>query len=218
MSIKEELTKSQIAFLVKHKISEELLINAKGSDVTEELSQRMIEEEKAFAYNTSECAANKNHQFKTQDGQCPQCSTASIQAALKEYETGYVYIIGSVKAGLVKVGSATEIVKRVKSLNGSASKFANCDDWEMLFYAKTNKIGRIVRLIQDKLGNYLDTRQYNKTDKPQKANELFRCSYNKAKQAFIDVHEEQQINFSQKVEKSGITDYYQFRNLIATAV
>lgn len=217
MSIKEELTKSQVAFLEKHKISEELLINAHGSEMTEELSQKMSDQEKAFAYNTSECPSNKNHQFKTSDGLCPQCNTPSIQHALKEYEAGYVYIIGSVKAGLVKVGLATEIVKRVKSLNGAASKYAGCDDWEMLFYAKTTKIGKTVRMMQEKLSNYLDTRQYSKTEKPQKANELFRCSYNKAKQAFMDVHEEQKIEFTQRVEKSGITDSYQFRNLIVVS-
>ena len=218
MSIKEELTKSQVAFLEKHKISEELLINANGGDITEELSERMSEEEKAFAYNTSACDKNKNHQFKTRDNVCPQCNTSSIQLALKEYEAGYVYIIGSVKAGLVKVGMATEIVKRVKTLNGTASKFANCDDWEMLFYAKTTKIGKTVRMIQEKLSNYLDTRQYTKSDKPLKGVEMFRCSYNKAKQAFIEVHEEQLLEFTQKVEKSGITDSYQFRNLIVAAV
>lgn len=218
MSNKQEFTKSQLAFLEKHKISEDLLLNAEGSGITEEVSQKMKDGEKILAYNTSECPANKNHPFKTFEGNCPQCSSANLQSALKEYESGYVYIIGSVKAGLVKIGSTTEIVKRVKSLNSAASKFANCDDWEMLYYAKTSKIGMVVREIQGKLANYLDTRQYTKIEKSPKTNELFRCSFNRAKQAFTEVHEEQMIEFTQKVEKSGITDYYQFRNLIATAV
>ena len=218
MSIKEELTRSQIAFLDKHKISEDSLINANGSGMTEELRQRMAEEEKIVAYNSSECTVNKNHRFVISDGHCPQCSTTSLQNALKEYEDGYVYIIGSVKAGLVKIGLTTEIVKRVKSLNGTASRFAGCDDWEMLFYAKTTKIGKTARLIREKLENYLDTRQYTKSDKPQKAAELFRCSYNKARQAYIEVHNEQMLEFTQKVEKFGIIDSYQFRNLIATTV
>ena len=218
MSIKEELTKSQVAFLNKYKISEELLIDAGGSEMTEELSQRMSDEEKAFAYNTLECPSNKNHQFKTRDGICPQCQTSSVQTALKEYEDGYVYIIGSVKAGLVKIGSASEIVKRVKSLNGTASKFANCDDWEMLYYAKTTRIGKTVRMIQEKLSNYLETRQYSKGEKAQKGVEMFRCSYGKAKQAFLDVHVEQMTEFTQKVEKSAIIDSYQFSNLIVAAV
>jgi hypothetical protein len=217
MSIKEELTKSQVAFLEKHKISEELLINANGCGMTEELSQRMSDEGKAFAYNTAECSSNKNHQFKTREGECPQCHTPSIQYALKEFETGYIYIIGSIKAGLMKVGLATEIVKRVKSLNGTASKYGGFDDWEMLYYAKTSKIGRVERLAQEKLSNYLDTRQFGKAEKLQKGNELYRCSFNRAKKALTDVQEEQVIEFTQKVEKSGITDYYQFRNLIAAA-
>jgi hypothetical protein len=218
MSNKQEFTKSQLAFLEKHNITEDRLLNAEGSAMTEEVVQKMKDGELILAYNTSACAANKNHPFKTSEGNCPQCSSANLQSALKEFESGYVYIIGSVKAGLVKIGSTTEIVKRVKSLNSASSKFANCDDWEMLFYAKTKKIGMVVREIQEKLSNYLDTRQYNKSEKSPKANELFRCSFNKAKQAFTEVHDEQMIEFSQKVEKSGITDYYQFRNLIATAV
>ncbi|NEU07362.1 GIY-YIG nuclease family protein [Flavihumibacter sp. R14] len=218
MSIKEELTRSQVAFLEKHKIAEDSLINANGGGMTEELRQRMIDEEKIVAYNSSECTVNSNHRFVTQDGHCPQCIKVSLQNALEEYEDGYVYIIGSVKAGLVKIGLTTEIVKRVKSLNGTASRFAGCDDWEMLFYAKTTKIGKTARLIREKLENYLDRRQYTKIDKPQKTAELFRCSYNKARQAYIEVHNEQMLEFTQKVEKFGIIDSYQFRNLIATTV
>ena len=214
MSIKEELTRSQLAFLKKHDISEDLLIDANGSEMTENLSQQMLEEEKILAYNTAECSANKNHNFLTTEGDCPQCHTASLQTALKEYQTGYIYIIGSVQAGLMKLGSATEIVKRVKTLNGSASKYGGFDDWEMLFYAKTINIGKVERMAQDKLTSYLDTRQFQKSDRAAKGSELFRCSYTRAKKALTDVQEELALDLTQKVEKSAILYNYQFRNLI----
>ena len=217
MSIKEELTKSQIAFLDKHKISEDLLINANGGEMTEGLSQQMSEEEKILAYNTAECSGNKNHNFLTSEGDCPQCHTASLQTALKEYQSGYIYIIGSVQAGLMKTGAATEIVKRVKTLNGAASKYGGFDDWEMLFYAKTINIGKVERMVQEKLASYLDTRQFQKSEKAAKGSELFRCSYTRAKKALMDVQEELGLEFTQKVEKSAILYNYQFRNLIVPA-
>jgi hypothetical protein len=217
MSIKEELTKSQLAFLDKHKISEDLLLNANGSGMTEELSLRMSEEGKILAYNTSECSANKNHNFITPEGDCPQCHTASIQTALKEYQTGYIYIIGSVQAGLTKVGAATEIIKRVKSLNGAASRYGGFDDWEMLFYAKTSNIGKVERKVQEGLASYMDTRQFRKSEKMPKGSQLFRCSYNRVQKALTDVQEELAIEFTQKVEKSAILYNYQFRNLIVQA-
>jgi len=217
MSIKEELTKSQIAFLEKHKISEDLLINADGNGMTEELGLRMSEEGKILAFNGSQCPANKNHNFITREGACPQCHTASLQTALKEFQTGYVYIIGSVQAGLIKVGAATEIIKRVKTLNGAASKYGGFDDWEMLFYAKMVNIGKVERMVQEKLASYLDTRQFLKSEKMPKGSELFRCSYTRAKKALTDVQEELELEFTQKVEKSAILYNYQFRNLIVPA-
>jgi hypothetical protein len=217
MSIKEQFSRSQIAFLDKHKISEDLLINADGNGMTEDLNLRMSEEGMILAYNTSECSANKNHTFLTAEGECPQCHTATIHAALKEYQTGYIYIIGSVQAGLMKVGAATEIIKRVKTLNGAASRYGGFDDWEMLFYAKTINIGKVERMVQEKLTSYLDTRQFLKSEKTPKGSELFRCSYTRAKTALMDVQEELALEFSQKVERSAILYNYQFRNLIVRA-
>jgi len=117
----------------------------------------------------------------------------------------------------MKTGAATEIVKRVKTLNGAASKYGGFDDWEMLFYAKTINIGKVERMVQEKLASYLDTRQFQKSEKAAKGSELFRCSYTRAKKALMDVQEELGLEFTQKVEKSAILYNYQFRNLIVPA-
>ena len=210
------LSKHQQDFLKKHRIPLDILIDAQGGPMSTELKQRMINEEKHLAYNTRSCSANSSHNFKTNAGHCPQCNTAVIAFSLREYLTGFIYLAGSKKGELIKIGLTNEIAGRIKTLNSAESKYGGYEDWEILFHVKADSAGKVERMIQEKLKKYEDSRQYEKSGNLQSAKELFRCSFKTAKSAFLDVLSDENANFNQLTEKpETIISGYLFRNLIA---
>lgn len=212
MTIKHLLTKEQETFIKKHKIPEELLFDAEGNDIAD-VQQNMSDANKVIAYNTSACTENENHTFKTIGGYCPQCDTARIALVLREHKTGYIYIAGSRRGSLIIIGSANETKSKTMTLNLTNSKFGGYDDWELLFNAKTETIGRVERLFQQKLVEYKASYQSEKVGKLQNGGEFFRCSYLKTKDAFDALQGEEQFQFTQVSEKKHLIFDYQFKNL-----
>jgi hypothetical protein len=213
MSIKHLLTKEQESFIKKNKIPEDLLFDAQGAEMSIELMQEMSTMNKVLAYNTMACDVNASHNFKTISGLCPQCDTSNIASALREYKTGYIYLAGSKKSQLIKVGSANETKDSIKTLTKSESKSGGFDDWELLFHAKTETLGRTERMIQQKLSEYKASYPHEKSGKLLNGSELYRCSYNKVKDALAEVQDEEHFEFMQVKEWKHMIAEYQFKNL-----
>lgn len=217
MTMKHLITKEQETFLKKHKISSELLFDAQGEDISENLQKSMTEADKVIACNTAPCTEDDTHTLRTIGGFCPQCDTTKIAAALRELKPGYIYFSGSKRGGLIKIGSTNEGKSKTLTLNLSTARDGGYDDWELLFSAKTPTLGRVERLITDKLAEYKAAYQSEKSGKLQNGGELYRCSFLKAKEAYLAVTEENQFDFTQVSEKKHITSEYQFKNLKMTA-
>lgn len=213
MIIKNPLNKEQKDFMKKHQIPEDLLFDANGEGFSEELKQNMSEANKVLAYNAVGCEANTDYNFINIEGDFVQGDTDKIPFALRTYKTGYIYIAGSIKAHLIKVGSSNEVKDRIKSLNISTAKSGGYDDWELLLQAKTTTLGKVERLFQQKLVEYKSSAQYEKHGKIQNGGELYRCSYNKAKEVLTALEEEEKIEFTQINEKRHLLSEYQFKNL-----
>jgi hypothetical protein len=213
--IKNVLTKEQKDFIKKYKIPEELLFDALGEGFSEDLQQRMVDESKAFAYNAEACIMDADHNFRTIGGACAQCEPSKIASALREYKTGYIYLSGSVKGGLIKIGSSNETKDRIITFSIPSSKFAGYDDWELLFHAKTAMLGRVERLVQERLAEYKADYHPEKSGKLLNGGELYRCSYLKAKEAVMALNEEGAYELSQTNEKRHLISEYQFKNLRA---
>lgn len=210
MIIKTPLTKEQKDFIKKHQISEDMLIDANGEAMSDDLKQRMLETEKVIAYNVGG-AENNDYNFTDIDGVFVQGDTDRIPFALRTYKTGYIYIAGSKKNHLIKVGSSNEVNDRIKSLN-IASKSGTIDDWELILQAKTTSLGKVEKMFQQKLSEYKSSSQYEK-GKLQNGGELYRCSYNKAKEAMTAAEGEEQFEFTQISEKKHLITEYLFKNL-----
>ena len=120
MIIKNLLTKEQKEFMKKHQITEDLLIDANGGELSEELKQTMAENKKVLAINVNSIHADADHDFINIDGVCVQHDLEKIPFAIRTYKTGYIYIAGSKKAHLIKVGSSNEIKDRIKTLDISS--------------------------------------------------------------------------------------------------
>ncbi len=216
MIIKHELTKDQESFIKKHKISDDLLIDAQGEEMTADFIQKMSDTDKVIAYNTGPCSEDDNHNFKTIAGFCPQCDTGKIAFALRENKPGYLYLAGSRKGELIKVGSTSDSKDRIKNLNITKSKCAGFDDWELLYEARTIALGKAERIIQQKLSEYKAAYQHEKIGKLQNGSELYRCSYTKAKDAVAALESESEMEFTQINERKYLLTEYNFKNLKAT--
>lgn len=215
MIIKNLLTKEQKEFMKKHQITEDLLIDANGGEMSEELKQSMAENQKVLAINVNSIHADADHDFINIDGLCVQHDLEKIPFAIRTYKTGYIYIAGSKKAHLIKVGSSNEVKDRIKTLDISTTKNAGFDDWELLFQAKTTTLGKVERLFQSKLSDYKSSSQFEKGRKLQNGGELYRCSYNKAKEVMTPVEGEEEFEFTQVTEIRHLLSEYQFKNLRA---
>jgi hypothetical protein len=215
MIIKQTLTKVQADFIKKHKISDELLIDAQGNNFSEELKAEMYAQQKSIAYNVTGCPENDNHTFHTIEGFCPECHPLKLAVALIENKTGYIYISGSIKGNLIQVGSAVEAKDKIKTINSFSAKYGGYDDWELLFYAKTESLGKAERMTQEKLSDYKAVHVQEKATKLKNGIEIYRCSYNKAKLAMTELLDAAQFEFTQINEKRHFTPEYQFKNLIS---
>lgn len=212
---KQTLTKVQADFIKKHKISDDLLIDAQGNAFSEDLQNEMYAHQKSIAYNVTGCPENDNHSFQTIDGYCPECDLTKLAVALIENKTGYMYIAGSIKGNLIQVGSAVEAKDKIKTINSFSAKYAGFDDWELLFYAKTETLGKAERLTHQKLSDYKAVHVQEKATKLKNGIEIYRCSYNKAKLAMSELLDAEQFEFTQINEKRHFTPDYQFKNLIS---
>lgn len=218
MIIKHELTKEQESFIKKHKISDDLLINAQGEELSAEFIQQMSETNKVIAYNTlADSEDDHNLNFKTIGGHCPQRDPSKIALAIRENKPGYIYLGGSIKGGLIKVGSTSDSKDRIKNLNLHKSKLAGFDDWELLYEARTENLGKLERIMNQLLSEYKAAYEPEKIGKLQNGSELYRCSYAKVKDIMNTLEEENKISFTQVNERKYLLAEYQFKNLKAKA-
>jgi len=214
MTIKTPLTKEQKDFIKKHKITEDLLLDANGEGMSDTLKQSMLDAQKVLAYNATGADENPEYNFVDTDGIFVQGDTDKIPFAARTYKTGYIYIAGSMNRHMIKVGSCNETGDRIKSLNISSSKTSG-EDWELLLQAKTTTLGKVERLFQQKLSDYKSAAQFEKGSKIQNGGELYRCSYNKARDVMNALVEEEGIEFTQISEKKHLLSEFQFKNLKA---
>jgi len=197
-------------FFRHHKIDESLLFDANGSEHTQEIEDSMKRQNKAFAFNTALCT-NGGHTLKARSGHCIQCNTARIKFMLDHIACGAVYIAGSIAGQMIKIGFTENIESRRKKLN--TTKYGSQSDWEILYYATCINGGYTERLIQSALSRYAVIEAYHHDGHTQKANELFKCSYQKAKEALVLVQSTNKIEFHDPTERNLIIHKYAFRNL-----
>ena len=215
MTIDNTLTKEQEDFIKKHKIAKDLLFDAQGQVLSDELKAEMSEHNKVVAYNASGYSEDESFNFQTIGGDWLQADPSKLSIALRENSTGYIYLAGSRKGGLIKVGSANDKHNSIKGLNLPASRSAGFDDWELLFDVKSTAMGKLERLIQEELDEFKAAYPHEKIAKTQNAAEVYRCSYDKARSAIATFESDERFGLTQFNEKKHLIAGYQFRNLRA---
>jgi hypothetical protein len=153
------LTTEELAFLDKHELSADDIIIG------------------------SRCK-KADHRLRTRGGHCAQCNTKMIAYWKRHHSPGYVYIVGSSSARLLKIGVTKNIEQRKLTL--AQSTYGGADDWEMLFYTKVKNAGEVEQRAQRSLKDFQIVKTYKKEGSDQKAQELFETSFGKAIKAVSD--------------------------------
>jgi hypothetical protein len=186
-----------------------LFIDAEGYPISQ-IRDEMKANHKIFAYNSTPCQLN-NHTTRSISGHCVECDTARIAFTVRHYNLGFVYIAGSIRGQLIKVGYSNNIDNRVKSLN--VSNIGGVNDWNIIYHIQVLNAGMIEQQTQSELEPYLTELQYFHNSHLQVSKELFKCSYTKAKDTLIQVVQNLEIPIIRSVEVAPIIEDYNFRNL-----
>lgn len=165
------------AFIKEHNIDEELLYDANGLTVGK-IKDQMKLENKLFAFNTTPCK-KAGHRLRDRYNHCIMCNTASITFAKRTLEKGFIYIAGSLKLKLIKVGMTTEDLS-VRLVKLNSRKVGGTNDWCLLQSYYVEKANRIELDIHKVLEKYQLSGSKNGTDDTE-SKELFHCSYITAK-------------------------------------
>lgn len=128
-----QLTADEIAFLDKHKIDAALIYDASGQP-SAIWKGHMKQLGKKFAFGTSPCGAG-GHKLRTRHGHCIQCDTAQIAFALRHTKAGQLYIMGSEKMQLIKLGYTTDLSSRLANINSMS--YGGATDWITLLATNT---------------------------------------------------------------------------------
>ena len=167
-------------FFEKHNIDLKYVIDAEGNPVNDSLIEIMRQQNKYFAYNTTKC--EKGHSLRARSKHCIVCDTFKIQKYKELYSPGFVYIAGSKKKKIIKIGSSKDnwtIEKRQNYLNEKKG-YAETNDWKILYSYFCDKRGFHEKEIHKLLKPYhADGLVYQKEDLTN-STEVYYCSYKKA--------------------------------------
>lgn len=203
--MKEEL----LEFIEEQGLDISMFFDANGNTISY-IKEEMKSKNKIFAFNSTACQSN-NHTTRSISGHCIECDTARIAFTLRHYNLGEVYIAGSIKGELIKVGYTNNVEKRAKSL--VASNIGGVNDWKIIFHIYVMNAGMIEQQIQSELEPYLTELQYYNDSHLQMSKEIFKCSFSKAKNTVIQVVENLEIEIIRMKEETRFIDDYNFRNL-----
>lgn len=204
------LTKEQTEFLKQQDIPEELVFDASGLTKTEYHSI-MKEQGKIIAFNVTPCNTG-GHSLRTRSGHCIQCDTSKIAFIKRAISIGIVYIAGSIKGEVIKIGYTQNKTVRENSLN--RTKYGGYDDWIVLFSTQSFNAAEIEHLCQTSLRRYGVSNKYEHDNHTQETYELFSCSYLKAKSGLNEILSNNSIRTMLTKENILKISQYSFRNLI----
>ena len=203
-----KLAPEQLNFLETQKISLDKIFDAEGLSKSD-YHPLMKEMDKIIAIGVTPCA-KFSHTMRTRNGHCVQCNTASIAYLERHYDKGYIYIAGSKKEKVVKIGFASNINNREESLNNE--NYGEISDWKILFQVTCKNAGKIEFNTHKKLSKYLTDKSYLKNNKRNQCYEIFSCSYSLAKET-LDENIGDRKNIKKLKENINIINEYEFDNI-----
>jgi T5orf172 domain-containing protein len=176
-------TDEERAFLSRHGFSEEEVHDGRYEGKrTREFRAKQIG--KILILTSTPCRAMR-HRIRTRAGHCAQCKPANIGFTARETSSGYVYIAGSLRGRLMKIGVAGDIAQRERQLR--AESYGGFADWVVLVNVWVDDSGKVERQISSSIKGQRFYNSYWKDGVEQVATEMIRCSFRTALIAFTSV-------------------------------
>jgi hypothetical protein len=199
-----ELTPEQLLFLRAHEVPLSSVFDASG--MTKPNYQRAMKEAgKSFAYGVSRCL-NGHQSIRTRAGHCIQCDHARIAYMLRHDAQLTIYIAGSARGRLIKVGCSSDVQVRRELLN--SYWYGGQFDWRILATASPPAAGRVECEVHAKLARFQAAGDYVQGGRRHKCYELFRCNFDDAVEA-LRASLPRGIELS--IPDSSATSAFQFR-------
>ena len=175
------LNEDQKQFLDKYKIPISGVFNATGIP-RKNYNKIMKELGKYIAVGVTPCK-KLSHTMRTRNGTCIQCSPLAYVFLKRYVNDGEVYIAGSTKGKIIKIGTSKNSSSRIDSLNGWG--YAGFKDWEVIISYAISGAGEIEYLTQKLLNNFERPTSYYREDNLINCYETFQCRYNRAHEALL---------------------------------
>lgn len=204
---KLKISLKQQNFLNQNDISLSKVFNAKNYK-TKDWRKIMLENELWVAIEVTPCKL-KGHTMRTSGGVCVECKPDSLRFLKRYYSNGYVYLAGSIKEMVFKVGFSKNIDNREISLNEQG--YGNIYDWKMLYYLEANNSGKLESEIHKSLNEYMLPRIFIKDDKENICREIFNCSYKKIKYTIDRLIVAQNIKLKDEWINKDLISSYDFK-------
>lgn len=197
-------------FFRRHNIDLKYVIDAGGSPVNDSFKEIMRSENKYFAYNTTAC--EKGHNLRSRSKHCIVCDTYKIQKYKELYDPGFVYIAGSKRKGIIKIGSSKDswtIVKRQNYLNEKKG-YAETNDWKILYSVFCDKRGFHEKEIHKLLKPFHAVGFVYQKEDLTNSTEVYYSSYKNAHEIILKYFENKEV-INNMIEKKF--DQYAFQTL-----
>jgi len=202
--ILEQLTPEQLQFLRRHNIPIAKVFDASGYSQPEWREQMSLHE-MVVAINVSPCQRAR-HRMRTSGGHCAQCKPANLAYQDRYRQEAYVYVLGSKRQRILKVGYSESPHSRASHL--SALRYGAAVDWALLFYVKCIRAGAVEHSLLSKHRHASVFGEYWKDRRYQECFELLRCDYRDLVNSLTEILDNETLQGAW--EASDIGDQYHF--------
>jgi hypothetical protein len=121
------------------------------------------------------------HRLRSTKGHCVECDTKILAFASRFNLKQYLYIAGSLRARLIKIGVCKDLGQRIRQI--CAERHGDARDWEVIYAVEIERAGEIEDRVLSRLGQYSIYSHYWKDGVLQQSIELRRCTISQAMEA-----------------------------------
>jgi T5orf172 domain len=178
---KTGLTAAELAFLEKYGLSASNVYDGRGQS---KAKREAAAKQGGFDLILAAGCTNGGHRLKTRSGHCAQCDTSKLARQTRYNTPGSVYIAGSLRTKLLKIGSTDDVEQRERTLQYERG-YGSAPDWKVLFHAKVAKKGEVEGAALRSLERYKVPRPYVNGSQ-QEAAELLNAPFSEALVAVAD--------------------------------
>jgi hypothetical protein len=147
------------------------------------------------------------HRLKSRSGHCVQCNTVNLGFQKRYRLDQFIYIAGSQKARLVKIGICDKLDQRQRQI--CFERYGGADDWRLLLSLKVKRAGEIETRILARLSNCFVVGHYWKDGREKTAVELLKCPFTLVKSTLLMLVDDAKLEEPWEDSSSSLYEFSQ---------